>query len=487
MSFGAQRPSALRPRGARRAFRMALPPRSPLLRPLLLTVLCALVCGQSPSPAAWRSLSPLPLAISDAAVATVGGLVYLLGGCDSDQICIPDDPSRQPPNNGFCFCPSSTESVTVYNPALDRYGRAAAMPRPRYRHDACSIGSRIWIFGGRAIADDSIITAVDMFDASTGAWSANVATYPADLGSDNSCATLGSLIYLMGGYSASYDRAYNTTYRFDPATSSFTRMAGRMRQGRGDFSSIAAPGGVGGTVLRAWGGYTNASSTDSDPTGDWACRPLATSEVYDPVTDAWSAGPPLPMAIAEKDDGIDIGGVIYSVGGETKAQATACKYYDLTAVANVFALDTNAASPYWAAVAELPAPRMRSSSAFVNNTIFLFGGQGEFINGSTLQFFPLAYAAWALLVTPSLVPPVAGGGSSTNVGAIVGGVIGGLAGAALFAAAAVLLARRYGGCGGCSCGGGGGGGGGAAAASSGGGGAPIERTVSSLRYTKAQI
>ena len=372
------------------------------------------------------------------ASASIGELIYLIGGCTADQTCVPNDPLRYPPNNGYCQCPSSTTSVLVYNPALDSYNSTvvARMPRPRYRHDACAVGGKIWLFGGRTMPDangyDSIIREVDVLDTATGKWSANVATYPDDLGSDNSCVTLGAVIYLMGGYSNDYSVVFNTTYRYDPTSAQFTRMAGRMLQARGDFSSITAPypGGGGGTVIRAWGGYTNASS---DLDSSWYCRPLATTEFYDPVKDAWSAGPPLPLALAVKDDGIDIDGTIYSLGGEVKAQLVGCEYYDLTAVPDVFALGTSAGAA-WTSVTSLPAPRMRSSSAFVGSIIYNFGGQGEFVNDSTLQFFPLQHTAWALQVsTPA---------ASTNVGAIVGGVIGGLAGVALLAAAVVYAVRR---------------------------------------------
>jgi N-acetylneuraminic acid mutarotase len=332
-------------------------------------------------------------------VAVFGNLIYLLGGCDADQVCIKGSGDMP----GYCQCESSTDTVYVFDTATETYSTAPQMPIPRYRHDACAVGTKLWLFGGRTMPDassgyDSIITQVDTFDTVTGEWTANVATYPGDLGSDNSCSTLNGAIYLAGGYSNAYDVSYDTTYRFDPGNSTFTRLNGRMLQGRGDFSSSAAPGGV----LRVWGGYSNASS---DLASSWACLPLATSEVYDPVADAWSAGPPLPMPLAEKDDGIEINGTIYSVGGETKKRPVGCDYHDLLAVSDVFAL--NASATAWGRVTPLPKPRMRSTSAGVNGTIYLFGGQNVFINGSTMDFYPLAYTAYAIVVsaTPSASAP----------------------------------------------------------------------------------
>ena len=349
----------------------------------------------------WHNLMPLPLARSDAGSAVFGNLIYLLGGCDADQNCYPDTPGVSPPN-GYCQCPSSTAVVIVYDTLTGTYSTAPSMPIPRYRHDVCVVGRRLFVFGGRTMPDatgwDHIITQVDMYDSVLGGWTANVSTYPSDLGSDNSCATLNGVIYLAGGYSETYDTSFNTTYRFDPVSYTFTRMNGRMLQGRGDFSSVAGAG----NILRAWGGYTNASS---DLQSTWACKAIATSEVYDPVADVWSAGPSLPFGLAEKDDGIDINGTIYSIGGERKARPSLCEYYDLTAVSNVFALNSSAIS--WTTVTSLPAPRMRSTSASVNSTIYVFGGQSAFVNDSTLQFFPIAYTAYALTVsgpTPSPTP-----------------------------------------------------------------------------------
>jgi N-acetylneuraminic acid mutarotase len=372
-------------------------PRAKTIRDpsILFRVFAAFVLLASPLRAQeWRNLQPLPLARSDSAVAVFGNRIYLLGGCDADQVCIKGSGDMP----GYCQCESSTDTVFVFDAATETYSTAPQMPIPRYRHDACAVGTKLWLFGGRTMPDassgyDSIITQVDTFDTVTGEWTANVATYPGDLGSDNSCSTLNGAIYLAGGYSNAYDVSYGTTYRFDPGTSTFTRLNGRMLQGRGDFSSAASPGGV----LRVWGGYSNASS---DLASSWACLPLATSEVYDPVADAWSAGPPLPMALADHGDGIIINGTIYSVGGETKKRPVGCDYYDLVAVSDVLAL--NASATAWGRVTPLPVPRMRSTSAGVNSTIYLFGGQSAFVNGTTLGFFPLAYSAYALVVSATL-------------------------------------------------------------------------------------
>jgi hypothetical protein len=59
------------------------------------------------------------------------------------------------------------------------------------------------------------------------------APYPADLGSDNSCSTVGDTIYVFGGYTPDYTAALNTIYAFTPATGVWTKQKATLAQGRG--------------------------------------------------------------------------------------------------------------------------------------------------------------------------------------------------------------------------------------------------------------
>jgi hypothetical protein len=179
------------------------------------------------------------------AVGVLGGLAYIVGGCDGDQHCNV--------NAGFCSCPTITNSLTIYNPVLDQYKRGRSAPRPRYRHNVCTWNDdKLFVFGGRDTAD-AIIREVDVYTASTNLWTTLADPLPADLGSDNSCSMMLDAIYLAGGYASDYSVAFNSTYRFSPTAGTWTRLSGQMAVARGDFSSVAFQ-----DRMHVYGGYTTA-------------------------------------------------------------------------------------------------------------------------------------------------------------------------------------------------------------------------------------
>ena len=140
------------------------------------------------------ALAPLPFARSDhTATAMPDRLVYIMGGCDGAQVC-----DNSTGGSGFCACTSFTRNVAAFDVASGTYVPANSarlpppMPMPRYRHLACAVRDVIVIFGGRVLSTDAIITQVDAYNTTSRTWlpSAQLAPYPFDLGSDNSCSTV---------------------------------------------------------------------------------------------------------------------------------------------------------------------------------------------------------------------------------------------------------------------------------------------------------
>jgi N-acetylneuraminic acid mutarotase len=303
------------------------------------------------------------------AASTLNGKIYLMGGCDGAQDC---DTSA-----GFCACTSLTHDVQVYDPDADAYTAAAPMPRRRYRHVSCVWRDAVYVFGGRSIPDDAMITAVDVFNTTSGEWATlpGSADYPAQLGSDNACFTVGDAIYMAGGYAPDYSVSTDVTFAFSPLTNTWAPKAGRMLQGRGDFSA-ASVGGKG----HIYGGYTAADF----------CNPIDTHEEYDPVADAWTTRAPLPATLAEKDTGVVLLGRVFSVGGERKSQPAGCSDLDIIPVRDVYSYDL--LTDTWRNETFMPEPRMRFAAAPVDSILFVFGGQGPLVDGDAL---PLKYTAFA--------------------------------------------------------------------------------------------
>jgi len=394
-------------------------------------VLLLLVASFPPPAAAaatFRALAPLPFARSDHTATTMpDGLIYLLGGCDGAQNC---DNTTGVESASFCACTSFTRNIAAFDAARGAYlpgGPALPpMPAPRYRHLACAVRDVIFVFGGRDLATDAMITAVDAFNATSRAWlpSSQLASYPlgpAGLGSDNSCSTVGEVIYVFGGYTQDYSVSLGTVWAFAPFANGslaaggagvWTRRAGAMLTGRGDFASVTALDGR----IHVYGGYRSPDF----------CSPLASHEIYDPAADNFTLAAPLPRALAEKDDGLVVGGLLFSIGGETKADATGCGDVDITPLTKVYSF--SGATNSWSVVGDLPDGRMRFASAERNGVIYTFGGQGALLDaGSSTPFLPILYTAFSYSPTDS---GGGGGGGAAAAGAsygpgdIAGAVIG---------------------------------------------------------------
>ena len=384
---------------------------------------------------AWRTVSPMPFSRSDHTASTLdplqlplgaanplARLVFIAGGCNGAQNC--DKVST------YCTCSSVTRSFVAYDTLLDSYAPLPPMPTPRYRHLACTLDDVIYFFGGRELGTDAPISAVDAYNATARAWlpQGRLAPYPAALGSDNSCSTVGRAIFVFGGYSPFYDAAFNSTFSFSPGAAqgagAWTRRGAQLRVGRGDFASVARPGA---RFVDVYGGYQASDF----------CTPLTSHEVYDAQADAFLPAAPLPSALAEKDDGVVLGGRLFSIGGETKAVASGCDDADILPHSWVYSYDPAADS--WRTEAPMPDARMRFASAVVGETIFTFGGQGALVDG---DFLPVLYTAWAFSVAGAGAGAGAAAAAKTfGVGDIVGAVLGTAASALVVAAA--LRSRQH--------------------------------------------
>ena len=374
---------------------------------LLLTAAALLARSAATLSLGWSAIAPLPFSRSDHTATTVGGLIYIAGGCNGAQNCAA----------GVCACSSFTADVTAYSPARNTYTPVAPMPTPRYRHLACSLGAVIYIFGGRDLTTDAIITSVDAYNTSSATWSTLATAYPSELGSDNSCSTMGEAIYVFGGYSPDYSASLATIYSFSPATVSWTRMAGSLSQGRGDFASVAL-----GSSIYIYGGYAVPDF----------CRPLDSTEVYTPATDSITPGPALPTRLAEKDDGVVVNGAIVSFGGETKSTWPSCDDTKITPLRGVYSL-MPAAGAVWANETQLPDSRMRFAAAEAGGTAYVFGGQGPLMGTS----LPILYSAL------SYVAPPAAADATVPYLVFAGAIAGAVLATAALAAAVLVLRARY--------------------------------------------
>jgi hypothetical protein len=373
----------------------------------------------------WKAIAPLPFARSDHTATTIKGIIYIAGGCNGAQNC---DMS-----SGYCMCSSITKNIVAYDPITNSYtprGALPPMPRARYRHLACAVDDVIYFFGGRDLLDNQIRN-VDAFNATSRKWLTNTfATYPLGLGSDNSCSTVGNKIFIFGGYTDYYDQSLNSTYSFEPYGSGslssggiglWTKKSGELIVGRGDFASTTRDD----RYIHIYGGYTVLDF----------CSPISDAEEYDTFNDIFKRTASMPMKVAEKDDGLYVGGRIVAIGGESKSVAQGCTDLNITALTRV--VSYHVSSDTWRNETSMAEPRMRFASSNVGDIVYSFGGQGLIEDG--FDFLPLMYTAVSF--SYAIVPPAAPLEKVFFTNDIIGAVIG-TAAATIFIASVVIVCKR---------------------------------------------
>ena len=393
--------------------------------PPTLICLAGLLCLAAAQPA-WNTIAPLPFARSDHTATALGSAIYIAGGCDGAQKCV---------SGGTCSCTSYTRNMLAYTPATNAYTARAPLLQPRYRHIVCPLAdeSGMVLLGGRTLTpavpdtNDAIITAVDVYRPASNNWTTLGVAYPADLGSDNSCTTAPSgVIYVMGGYDASYNISTTVMYAFTlggSAGGAFAKVA-PMPMALGDFSSTLAPTGN----IHVLGGFTTEAPNDW-----WWCRPTTAHYVYNPTLNTWAPAPAMPVGLGQKDDAIVLSGRLFTIGGETKSKTSGCTDLDIVALTKVFSYDPVALA--WRNETFLPSPIIRTAGAALGGTAYLFGGQGPIIDsGDTIPILFTAYSyTFAPPPTPAPAPLV------YSPGAFGGAIAGTLVVACLLAACAARL------------------------------------------------
>jgi N-acetylneuraminic acid mutarotase len=108
----------------------------------------------APAPAvveAWTERAPATEALTEVAVATLGGRIWVAGGLRADG--------------------SASDGVQVYDPATDAWSPGPALPEPIQHAALVADGQRLWLVGGYVGNDFSHPTAaVRRLDPGAGAW-----------------------------------------------------------------------------------------------------------------------------------------------------------------------------------------------------------------------------------------------------------------------------------------------------------------------------
>src|SRR5262245_6224690 len=186
----------------------------------LHTMFVALTVGLILRPAnaqscSWVTATPMPTARSGAAVGTVNGIIYVIGGRQGGT-------------------PLYLGTNEAYDPATNSWSPKAPMPTPRSFDgtNGAVLGGKIYCVGGTASSTpfctvSGCTNIVEVYDPANDTW-ATAGPLPSAR-----CApavvAINGLLYVFGGYTCWYSTAgggitysWDTVDVYDPATSSWT-------------------------------------------------------------------------------------------------------------------------------------------------------------------------------------------------------------------------------------------------------------------------
>ncbi|WP_324650000.1 malectin domain-containing carbohydrate-binding protein [Georgenia sp. H159] len=281
----------------------------------------------------WESSPSMPVSIGEVAGGIIGKSMYMIG--------------------------ESNSSTVAFDVSTGSWKSGLAMrPYRGHHHAAEVVGDRLFLIGGLGGGSAG---KVQIYNPATNAWTLG-ADMPFAAGSI-STAVINGKIYAAGGIIGSTTTTRSAVY--NPATNSWTEIA-PMPQGRNHAASTTD-----GSKLYVAGGRGPGSGD-----ANVVANGFDTLQVYDPATNTWrssaSSGSglaPLPQARGGMGKAVWYDGEMYVIGGETQngAGATANRVYNRVDI-------YNPATNSWRLGTPMPTARHGIFPLLVGNRIVVAGG-----------------------------------------------------------------------------------------------------------------
>ncbi|HEX2035178.1 MAG TPA: kelch repeat-containing protein [Chloroflexota bacterium] len=282
----------------------------------------------------WDRGVPMPMALGEVAGGVIGKLLYVVG--EGSPATLAYDLS-----SGSWLDP----------------GALAQRPFPGNHHAAEVYRQQLYLFGGLGGGEGK----VQIYDPATNRWRLG-ADMPIAAGSSSS-ALIGDEIYVVGGI---VDVATtNVAAKYSPGTNTWTVLA-PMKQGRNH-----AAAATDGRRLYVFGGRGQGSGE-----GNFVANGFGDVQIYDPASDSWtsSADPastlaPLPQARGGMGRAVYANGEFYVIGGETQNGPGATRQGVYHRV-DIYNPRTNA----WRTGSPLPTARHGIAPVLFAGRIYVAGG-----------------------------------------------------------------------------------------------------------------
>ncbi|MCY4411047.1 MAG: hypothetical protein OXC27_11325 [Caldilineaceae bacterium] len=264
----------------------------------------------------WGSGAAMPTARSEMRAAVVDGIFYVPGGF------------------------GGLTSFEAYDPADDSWVELAPMPEPAHHMMVTAHNGRVFVFGGGPDLSWQATSSILVYDLATDAWTA--AGEMPERRMSGEAVSLGDYIYLVGGTGGT-----TAMLRYDPVEEAWSVLPGPA-QPREHVAAVAFNDEL-WVIGGRWGG-TGA---------------LATVEIFSPASGAWRDGP--EMIEARSGFGAAaVGGGIIVAGGEILGALP----WKALASAEVYDPDSGA----WTLLAELPAGIHGMPVVGYEGTAYVLGG-----------------------------------------------------------------------------------------------------------------
>ncbi|GAB57422.1 Kelch repeat-containing protein [Rheinheimera nanhaiensis] len=288
----------------------------------------------------WHTLAPMPVAVQEIYPAVHNGKIYVAGGLSD---ALPETEQQM------------TDAVQLYDPAMDRWAMAPALPEPRHHAYLVSVANQLFLFGGFVIADGgrwSASSDVLLLDETAQQWR-KVAKLPKPL-TETVAVVLNGKVHLASGRSPAgaenaqwRDQAdVNLHWLFDPQSLSVTDAA-PLPQAFNSATGVVLDGQfyvVGG---RQVGGAN-----------------LALLLRFDAATNSWQQLSAMPQAQGGLAAAV-LGGDLLVFGGE---------YFDNDGGVYSQVWRYQVAKDRWQQTGTMPLPRHGLGAVNLNNRVYVLGG-----------------------------------------------------------------------------------------------------------------
>jgi N-acetylneuraminic acid mutarotase len=250
----------------------------------------ALVEAYDPATDTWTTKTPMPEPLSDAAVATLNGILYVAGGQGSVTLA---------------------GTLYAYDPSTDTWTSKAPMSEPRGYAAAGVIDGKLYVVGGNTPSEVS--GKLEVYDPATDSWTTKSSTSQRG---KLRAAVVSGVLYAIGGQPPNSNSCDNCVTddveAYDPTTDQWTQKTpiptGRAEMGIGTFNNMVY---VFGGEAVSYLGPNNVPFAFS----------LNDVEAYDPTTDSWSEKAPMPTP-RQALGGQFVNGIFYAIGGDVLGTST---------------------------------------------------------------------------------------------------------------------------------------------------------------------